>query len=197
MQLFNDEMAVERSVTAGARGEMPIQANTLVAKFLENCVFDPETGCWIWRGKASHGRSPVFVAFSRSSSALKMSWELFKGTPPKGAVFRRTCKSPLCVSPHHLTHTLVDKSAGKKPHASPFRKLSEEAVYEIRSSTKSKSFLAKKFDVGEWMIWAVKKGKRGRIAPIRPAEDKQAAKELERQAFINKTIDMLKDLNRC
>jgi len=84
----------------------------------------------------------------------------------------------------------------RKDRASPFRKLSAEAVIDIRTSTSSKQTLAKKWDVSEWTIWAVRSGRRGKIVAAQPATDPQAVRALERRDFIERTKEILKDLNK-
>lgn len=174
---------------------VPIMPKTLVAEFLTKCVLKAETGCWLWKGKISHGRSPLFCYHGRTTSALRTSWELFVGAPPVAGQFRRTCGNLLCVCPHHLSHAALEP-AKRKDRASPFRKLSAEAVVDIRSSTSSKQTLARKYGVSEWTIWAVRKGRRGKIVAIQPEVSPRTVRELERREFITQTSEILKDLKK-
>ena len=193
LERSEEEIALKRA-SDSVVATMPIVPKTLVAEFLERCVYRPETGCWLWKGKVSHNRAPMFCFHGRTVSALRTSWELFVGSPPVGGQFRRVCNEKLCVCPKHLKHNSYDLT-NKASRASPFRKLSEEAVIDIRSGQGSKSFYARKYNVTEWTIWAVRRGLRGKIAPIAPTTSKNEQAKLEKKNFVAQTVELLKDLN--
>jgi len=99
------------------------------------------------------------------------------------------------VCPHHLTHAALE-TPRRKDRASPFRKLSAEAVIDIRTSPRSKQFLAKLYGVSEWTIWAVRRGRRGKIVAMEPEINPRQVKEIERKEFMDQAFELLKDLRK-
>jgi len=192
-QPFLPRLPVMRSITGAL---VPIKPHSYIAEFLDKCRFKAETGCWVWLGKVTHGRSPQFMAFGRSMSALKASWELFVGNPGRGGKIYRNCGNKLCVNPFHLSHRGERPAAGQGRRRSTLKKLNNDAIFEIRTSLESRPALARKFGVSEWTIWAVRKGVRGSSVPFQPGADPQAIKAAEEAAFMERTMDMLKELNR-
>lgn len=66
--------------------------------------------CWLWVGSCSktHGNTygyftvPTGTRRSRTVSAHRYSYRLFKGAIPKGFVIDHICRNGLCVNPDHL-----------------------------------------------------------------------------------------------
>lgn len=75
--------------------------------FERRYVPEPNSGCWLWTSfvwtwnKVSgleYGRYKVFC----EQLAHRVSYLLFKGEIPAGAVVRHTCDNSYCVNPDHL-----------------------------------------------------------------------------------------------
>lgn len=186
-----DPILAQSEATGGGAVSLTLTPKSLPSEFLSRCLLDPDTGCWLWTGKMSHGRSPIFLYHGYAGSALKMSWELFRGSPPSKGQFRRTCGCDRCVRPDHLR---AGPETGKVSRQSPFRKLSPDAVLEIRSSLDSKHTLAQRYNVSEWTIWAVKKGVRGKLVSLEPPVDPKVQAKIEMQDMIEKTSALLRSL---
>jgi HNH endonuclease len=73
---------------------------------------EPNSGCWIWLGytkgntaKTCYGRLNWYndkLKKSQGKLAHVLSYELYKGTIPKGKVLDHLCRQPCCVNPDHL-----------------------------------------------------------------------------------------------
>lgn len=71
-------------------------------KFLDYCVPEPNSGCWLWlRSRLPRGYG-VFCADGRTYRAHRWSYERFIGPVPLGLVLDHKCRTPSCVNPEHL-----------------------------------------------------------------------------------------------
>lgn len=109
-------------------------------------------GCWPWtksRLKAGYGRFWRRKATGEQTMALAhvTAYEIrYKPVPTKLSV-RHMCHNPVCCNPTHLTlgthednmRDSVEVGRFRKGEASPFAKLTEEAVCEMRKLYKQKS----------------------------------------------------------
>lgn len=175
----------------GRRGvQILLGEGTLVERFLRQVRLDEATGCWRWQGLVSRGRTPIWSAHGKPQSALRLSWELFVGGVRAGQAIVRICGDKRCVRPDHLA--IHGQEPSKKARKSPFRKLSAEKILEIRCSQDSKSVLAKRYDVSEWTIWAIKRGKRGKLLTIAVEPDEQMQRQMELKEEIQKLSERIK-----
>lgn len=64
---------------------------------------DRVTGCWIWtKGKNLDGYGRIRVN-NVKTGAHRLSYEIHKGTIPKGVCVLHSCDTPACCNPLHLT----------------------------------------------------------------------------------------------
>jgi len=65
-------------------------------------LVDPETECWVWRRKITHGYG--YITINRHSHrAHKFFWEQVNGPVPDGLVLdHAVCQNRACVNPDHL-----------------------------------------------------------------------------------------------
>lgn len=66
-----------------------------------------ETGCWIWNAsvdKDGYGyfHTKTVTRGAKMQRAHRVSYQMYKGSIPKGKVVCHTCDTPSCVNPHHL-----------------------------------------------------------------------------------------------
>ncbi len=130
------------------------------------------TGCWEWTAKLSNKGYGVIGDKKKMLTAHRASYELHNGKIPNGLWVRHKCDNRKCVNPNHLELGLpIDNSRdmyarGRNRHARyedhPHSKLTWDIVKEIKSTPKkygSGRRLAKKFNVTESVICAVRNGK--------------------------------------
>lgn len=63
----------------------------------------PDGECWIWTGGQSNGTPGMFMQGNRSARAQRWAYKLTYGEIPARRSVKRTCASPMCVRPEHLT----------------------------------------------------------------------------------------------
>ncbi len=78
---------------------------TLVDRFLDNSIAEPNTGCWLWLGyvdKDGYGEAWIDAERHRKFRAHRLSHELFIGEIPAGHDVHHKCRSRSCINPQHL-----------------------------------------------------------------------------------------------
>jgi len=106
-------------------------------------------GCWLWKGKV-----PKCIQISTGLKTVPRAvYEVYCGEIPKGKEVARTCHTPECLNPEHLT--LVNKSQLGKSNS----KLTLEQVQEIRSLAHTGEYglieLAEKFNTSRQTIYTI------------------------------------------
>lgn len=82
-------------------------AKTLKTRFLEKCIPEPNTGCWLWIGSMWSGGYGQIRINNRMRFAHRVSWEIHRGEIPDGDGFHgvcvlHKCDVRCCVNPDHL-----------------------------------------------------------------------------------------------
>jgi len=133
---------------------------TILAQFEERYIPEPNSGCWLWL--PSHISSIGYGAMVYKGirkSAHRLSYELFVGDIPAGAVIMHICDNPACVNPAHLrcgsqAENMADKvrkgrqakgaalsavhlALNNKGENNNYAKLTDDLVREIRKNNKS------------------------------------------------------------
>ena len=152
---------------------------SLGKRFAEKYKVDPDTDCWIWTASAHPTGYGWIRARGKAARAHRVSWELHRGTIPKGMCICHRCDRPSCVNPDHLfigtqADNMRDRNSkgrwrsgcrdirGSKNGQS---KLTEENVLFIRKKTMKQKDYANIFGVDPTLISQVQARKIWRHLP--------------------------------
>jgi hypothetical protein len=146
-----------------------------VRSFLDKCIPEPNSGCWLWTGSVWNKKRGVqygeCVTFGKRELATRAAYREIGGkTVPLGLLIRHTCDTPLCVNPDHLLpgtqQDNADDMRARKRNAvgeqRPDSVLTDQQVREIRSSAETGVKLAAQYNVSPAMICSIKKRRRWR-----------------------------------
>ena len=139
---------------------------TLLERFNEKYMKEPDSGCWLWlAARSSYRYGCIGVPRNRCSYPVKftmvhahrVSWQLHRGKIPKGLSVLHKCDIPLCVNPNHLflgtqednVRDMEKKKRARHPRGEKAgrAKLTEAKVRTIRKSKKPVKELADKYGV--------------------------------------------------
>jgi hypothetical protein len=130
--------------------------------------------CWLWKGAPNttgYGQMSVVRSGKRAPMlAHRLSFEYAHGPIPNGLFVCHACDKPACVRPDHLflgdqtvnMRDMMKKGRGrpggdvKGRHTNHKRKLTPEAVRDMRSSKEPSSLLAKKYGVSVSTVNAIR-----------------------------------------
>ncbi len=76
--------------------------NPILKLFNEKWMPEPNSGCWLWTAYVDRDGYGNITINRKPTPAHRASWELFKGTIPKGLLVCHKCDTPACVNPDHL-----------------------------------------------------------------------------------------------
>ena len=74
-------------------------------RMFENCIPEPNSGCWLWMGYVSatgYGRVPSLENSDRSRQAHRVAYELVHGPIPPGLEPDHLCRVRCCINPDHI-----------------------------------------------------------------------------------------------
>lgn len=144
-------------------------------RFMDPCMPEPTSGCWLWLGDSSFNgymRRGRFRIGKKRVMAPRAAYELFRGPIPDGMYALHKCDVSLCVNPDHLfLGTLSDNSNdmfSKKRHRTPkgnnhhnakIRACDVPVIRWLRTNGCSLSSIAKTFGVVESNICAITRGR--------------------------------------
>lgn len=72
------------------------------ASFWDKIIPEPNSGCWLWVGHLHRLGYGVIGRYGKAWKAHRWSWEINKGTIPRGKMVLHTCDIRCCVNPDHL-----------------------------------------------------------------------------------------------
>lgn len=78
---------------------------TLIERFYNKFIPEPNSGCWLWIGCIiSTGYGNIALGKRQDGHVLahRLSYELHKGPIPNGLVIDHLCRTHSCVNPAHL-----------------------------------------------------------------------------------------------
>lgn len=150
---------------------------TLLERFEEKYIPEPNSGCWLWIANINQdGYGKIRNTDGTSIKAHRAAWELYKGPIPEHNSFHgmcvcHTCDNPCCVNPDHLflaTHQENVRDMVKKGRAAKIgltgeanhnSKLTNPEILAIRSDKRSQYKIAGDYGVSQGLISMIKSRK--------------------------------------
>ena len=75
----------------------------MLERFEKHFMPEPNSGCWLWFGALDgYKKYGCFRVGKKNLRAHRVSWELYRGSIPKGMQVLHKCDVPPCVNPDHL-----------------------------------------------------------------------------------------------
>ena len=138
----------------------------LLERFEAKYIPEPMSGCWLWIGGTTKSKWTYGLIWDKGTMrrAHHVSWQLFRGSIPRGKWVLHKCDNPPCVNPEHLfIGTQFDnmQDMHAKGRAGDCRHLGEQhgcaklttaQVKAIRKSRKTQKELAQKYGVRQTNI---------------------------------------------
>lgn len=153
----------------GAGAPINIEA-TIVNRFLDLTMPEPNTGCWLWLGSVNHKGYGLVSQWwlGQHFRAHRLSYLMFRGAFPSDLWVLHKCDTPACVNPDHLflgtSQDNVDdrnqKGRTARGSSSGRAKLTEQDVISIRASALPVKDIAATYKVTYSTIAQVISGRR-------------------------------------
>lgn len=140
---------------------------TVLERFEEKYIPEPNSGCWLWIGADDNKGYGHIKVNGSTIKAHRLSFNLHKGEIPVGLHVLHTCDNPICVNPDHLflgTHqdNMLDRQVkGRNPltlygEDNPAHKLTGRQILDIRNKYLPRKYsvrrLAKEYNVSFQLI---------------------------------------------
>ena len=132
----------------------------LIERFNRLWIPEPNSGCWLWLSVIHpSGYGTIRDVDKRVRLAHRISYRLHIGDPGNLHVCHK-CDVRSCVNPQHLfLGTDADNNKDMRDKGRHYTKLTPETVRAIRADTRSGPVIAKHYGVGNFAVYAVKRGK--------------------------------------
>lgn len=76
---------------------------SVIERFEERYMADPNSGCWLWTARLSHDGYPMAPRNPQKINyAHRLSYIINVGPIPDGLELDHTCRTRCCVNPRHL-----------------------------------------------------------------------------------------------
>ena len=144
-------------------------------EYLKNKLFSKvevsaSTGCWTWTaGKGIGGYGRVRVGL-KTRYAHRVSFEIHRGTIPRGMFVCHSCDNPACLNPDHLflgtpAENMADRDrkgrqARQRGAQNAMAKLTDAAVLEIKAAVGPQREIADRYGVSRGHISFIRTGRR-------------------------------------
>ncbi len=147
-----------------------VESVTLAERFWAKVAVGAPDECWLWMGalkSAAEGRDYGAIKVDgRAVRAHRVAFLIHYGTDPGERLVRHSCDTPRCCNPAHLllgtqSDNMRDAAARgrivtSRGESSPFARLTDEAVREIRDSTATISALSRRYGVSRPVITKIR-----------------------------------------
>jgi len=143
----------------------------LQARILANIEPDTNGGCWLWTGTLhQNGYGEMGIGQRLHNRAHRVSFSVFRGAIPEGALVLHRCDVRACCNPSHLflgssTDNVRDMISKGRVRYKPVRgsentnaRLTDAQVVEIRTSPESSYALAERLPVTASMVRRIRRG---------------------------------------
>ena len=144
--------------------------NAIQVRFESFVSPEPNSGCWLWFGRAHNKMGYGIFEFRKCRSlAHRTTWELYFGKITEGLSVLHKCDNPCCVNPEHLfLGTRADnnldmcakgRQRGAVGEANGNAKLTREQVALIRSMPKKPiKAICEEFGIKKSMVSYIRAG---------------------------------------
>lgn len=145
------------------------KGRSMLERFYDFALPEPNSGCWIWTGYLyGSGYGGFRTDAGRHVHAHRVSYELHRGSIPKGLLVCHRCDFRPCVNPEHLfvgtysdnANDMHAKSRGNTPRGERHYKavLTDEDVRSIRADTRSMTVIGREYGFDRSYVWKIKNG---------------------------------------
>lgn len=144
---------------------------TVIQRFEEKFVPEPNTGCWLWIRRCNKAGYGKFSINSNPVYAHRFSFEMYKHKIPNtgnklDTCICHTCDTPSCVNPNHLflgTHrenmrdAIQKNRKGYKGEKHFGHRLTDIQVLLIRRDSRTLKEIAKDYNIHFGTVHSIKK----------------------------------------
>jgi len=147
----------------GISGPKPRTFNEVLAVILESSYYNPDTGCYLWKGRTAGEGYGVICWQGKQVYIHRLIYTHIAEEEPR--ILRHTCDIPNCWNPVHLlngTHAdnIADKVAKRRHYSNNVHcnaKLTVSQVLAIRDSDLSPVKLAVQYGISRSVIHSILK----------------------------------------
>jgi hypothetical protein len=136
-------------------------------KFLDKCIPEPNSGCWLWMGTLFASGYGECYAFGKREVASRAAYREFVCDIPDGLFVRHTCDNRICVNPDHLlvgtqmqnVQDMVDRNRQARGERGGNVRLTESQVRAILATPLSQRKTAKQYGISQAHVSLIRRRK--------------------------------------